>query len=334
MSDLDKYEEITDLHFEGENPHIAICHKSQGYSANLRTNALLYKSSGDVLNEDVIKSLKGVVDEQVLVKMSFNNKRRLLEDAVDKYLQEQPLNGHEYCYSYVQDFNESMVVFYYHSELYAMDYSESGESITLVGDPVHTKHKDLYVNSETGDELVKAVADLQSNPLEDSSDDGQSAGDADVVPNLKEDKDEETMSKVEKTEMSTDELMKSAAVQELIKQAVAEGVAAKEKELEKKALTDSTTQLVKGFSFVEEDSVELLVKSVLANDEGAEIVKALSAAQEKIEALEDEVIKTKEEFGKQEAVQGDVIDKQNHTPEDREAQLQKAVQAQLAKKSK
>lgn len=329
--ELDNYEEITDLNFDGENPHIAICHKSQGYSANLRTDALLFKSKTSVTQE-VLKSLDGIVDEQTLVKMSFNNKRTLLEDAIDAYLKEQPL-GQDYCYSHVQDFNESMVVFYYHNKLYAMDYSESGEGISLSGEPVETKRKDLYVNSETGEELVKAVDALKNHPLEESSDSGLSEGETQDTP-LQQEKDEDIMSKTENATVSTDELLKSAAVQDLIKQAVAEGVAAKEKELEKKALTDSTTTLVKGFSFVEDSSVDLLVKSVLANDEGAEIVKALSAAQDKIEALEEEVTKTKAEFGKQESVEGDVIDKSNHSPEDRAAQIQKAVQAQLSKKSK
>ncbi|APC44410.1 hypothetical protein [Pseudoalteromonas phage PH357] len=335
MSDLDKFEEITDLNFDGENPHIAICHKSQGYSANLRHNALLFKSS-QPLTKEVIKSLEGAVDESTLVKMSFNNKRRLLEEKIEDYIKDTSLDEHECFWVYVQDFNESMVVFNYHGNLYAMEYTESGETISLQGDPVEVKHKDLYVNSETGDELVKAIAELsKSVPLEEeeSSENGESEGETKDTPQQEEDGDKMS-DKIEKTEVSQDELLKSAAVQSLIKAAVAEAVEAKEKEIEKTNLVKSTTELLKGFSFVKEDNVDALVKSVLANEEGAEIVKALSDAQEKIEDLEKEVIKVKEDFGKQDAIADEVVDKANHAPEDRQAALEKAVKAQLEKQSK
>lgn len=335
MSDLDKFEEITDLNFDGENPHIAICHKSQGYSANLRHNALLFKSS-QPLTKEVIKSLEGAVDESTLVKMSFNNKRRLLEEKIEDYIKDTSLDEHECFWVYVQDFNESMVVFNYHGNLYAMEYAESGETISLQGDPVEVKHKDLYVNSETGDELVKAIAELsKSVPLEEeeSSENGESEGETKDTPQQEEDGDKMS-DKIEKTEVSQDELLKSAAVQSLIKAAVAEAVEAKEKEIEKTNLVKSTTELLKGFSFVKEDNVDALVKSVLANEEGAEIVKALSDAQEKIEDLEKEVIKVKEDFGKQDAIADEVVDKANHAPEDRQAALEKAVKAQLEKQSK
>ena len=335
MSDLDKFEEITDLNFDGENPHIAICHKSQGYSANLRHNALLFKSS-QPLTKEVIKSLEGAVDESTLVKMSFNNKRRLLEEKIEDYIKDTSLDEHECFWVYVQDFNESMVVFNYHGNLYAMEYTESGETISLQGDPVEVKHKDLYVNSETGDELVKAIAELsKSVPLEEeeSSENGESEGETKDTPQQEEDGDKMS-DKIEKTEVSQDELLKSAAVQSLIKAAVAEAVEAKEKEIEKTNLVKSTTELLKGFSFVKEDNVDALVKSVLANEEGAEIVKALSDAQEKIEDLEKEVIKVKEDFGKQDAIADEVVDKANHAPEDRQVALEKAVKAQLEKQSK
>lgn len=335
--ELDKYSEITDLNFDGENPHIAICHKSQGYSANLRHDAILFKSEQPI-NSEIIKSLEGIVDQKTITKMSFNNKRRMLEEALEEYISNTQLSNEDCYWVYVQDFNDSMVVFNHHGTLYAIDYQESGETVSLTGEPVEVSHKDLYVNSETGDELVKAVSLLKSNPLEDTSDDGESAGETEDTP-LKQEKEtkEENMSTTpqdDNKEVSTEELMKSAAVQELLQKAVADAVAKKEKEIEKANLTKSTTELVKGFSFVKEDDVETLVKSVIANDEGTEIIKALSAAQEKIQSLEEEVVKTKEEFGKKQAVDADVEDKQTYKEEDRAAQLQKAVQAQLAKKSK
>ena len=335
MSDLDKHQEITDLNFDGENPHIAICHKSQGYSANNRHNALLFKSD-QPLNQEVLKSLEGVVEESVLTKMSFNNKRRLLEEKIEEYIKGRSL-GNSYVWVWVQDFNESVVVFEHEEDLYAIEYSESDGTVSLVGDAVKTARKDLYTNSETGEELVKAVSDLsKSIPLEEeeSSEDGESEGETKDTPKQEEKEDGDKMSdNIEKTEISQEELLKSSAVQELLKAAVAEAVEAKEKEIEKANLAKSTTELVKGFTFVDQDNVDTLVKSVLANDEGAEIVKALSTAQDKIDTLEKEVIKVKADFGKQESIEDEVIDKGNHSPEDRQSALEKAVAASLSKKS-
>ena len=63
---LDDYEEIVSVTFDNDNPHLAITHKSQGFSANGWHTSLLTKSEDVVVTQEIIKAL-----EQIEVKMSF-----------------------------------------------------------------------------------------------------------------------------------------------------------------------------------------------------------------------------------------------------------------------
>ena len=110
-------------------------------------------------------------------------------------------------------------------------------------------------------------------------------------------------------------------------------VAAKEAEITKAKVLSDTTELVKGLSFIAEDSVEAIVKSLVSQDEAISIIKAMSAAQEKIAELEKAVEDVKAEFASQDSVEAEVEKKTvKGSPADREAQLQKAVAAELAAK--
>lgn len=72
IESLDGYEEITDVTFDHEGAHLAICHSLQR-SANQYTHALITKAE-DSEDEELIKAL-----EQISVSMSF-------EDFLDKFM--------------------------------------------------------------------------------------------------------------------------------------------------------------------------------------------------------------------------------------------------------
>ena len=137
MDNLKDYSEITDLNFDGENPHLAICHKSQGYSANKRPTALLFKSEGVSLNQDIMKSLDGVVKQEIIQKMSYENKRKALQEAIEQKLRaDMSANGEYFC-TYVMDFNEDLVAFRYHSFSFSVSSIarfRDGDSASLLGD--------------------------------------------------------------------------------------------------------------------------------------------------------------------------------------------------------
>ena len=333
MDNLDKHSEITGLNFDGENPHIAVCHKTQGFSANLRHNALLFKGTDAKVSSEIMKTLEGKVPEEVLHKMTMNNKRKDLQDAVETVLKESM--NKEYIWAYVEDFSDDMVVFCFDEKAYAVSYNMSEDgAVEFTSEPVEVKRRDLYVDTETGEELIKALDWLKKEEVpEEINSDGEVNGEGSKESQTTPIKDnEEIMSEV-KTEITQDDLLKSTAVQALIQKAVTDALAAKEAEITKAKVLSDTTELVKGLSFIAEDSVEAIVKSLVSQDEAIAIIKAMSAAQEKIVELEKAVVDVKAEFASQDSVEAEVEKKTvKGSPADREAQLQKAVAAELAAK--
>ncbi|HAS3707722.1 scaffold protein [Vibrio phage ICP1] len=349
--DLDKYSEITDLNFDKPNPHLAICHKSQGYSANLRPEALLFKSGNPVPTKEIIKSLEGVVSEQELIKMTYRNMKSSLEETLEKFLRENISSNGEYIWVEVVDFNDDMVAFHFQGTLWAVNYTATEDGIVTLGEDLReASHRELYVDSETGEELIKASFWVQEkNPKteeEKSSDDsgeiegeGQESDSQDTPVKLEEGND--MTDKVDVQNLSAEELLKSTVFQELMKAQREAWEAEKEAELQKAARDAQTTELVKSLSFVDESGVEELVKALIGAEDtvAAELVKAMSAAQDKIEALEaevvkaqEEVVKVKEEFGNPSAIRGEPKGKTSPNMSERQSELEKAVAATLAKK--
>ena len=354
MDNLKDYSEITDLNFDGENPHLAICHKSQGYSANKRPTALLFKSEGASLNQDIMKSLDGVVKQEIIQKMSYDNKRKALQEAVEEKLRSDMSANGEYVYAYVMDFNEDLVAFRYQDDIFAVSYTVTEDGVVTLGEePRSAKLRDLFVDSDTGEELIKASDWLSRSVADEDDSEQQDIPDTDVdgedketgedsidSPEKLQQEEEETMSdKKDPVVQEQEGLIKSADVQELIKQAIADDRKEQEELRKSQELEATTTELFKGFTFVEEGVVSDLVKAVVSNEQAIEITKALSAAQDKIDTLvksekeaQDELVKVKEEFGKPDAIEGEAKDKGVQAPSNREDALMKAVQASLAAK--
>lgn len=106
-----------------KTPHLAICHKDQGGSANNRHVSLLMKSDSVELTEDIIKAINkfGISNfpEEIQKAMSIKNKQMLLASA----LKENFADDNEYLY--VEDFTDSTVIFCVCGdsyELYSVSY--------------------------------------------------------------------------------------------------------------------------------------------------------------------------------------------------------------------
>lgn len=315
MNDLSKYQEITELHFDNPNPHLAICHKSQGYSANLRPEALILKSEIPVATTEVIKSLTGIVSEQEILKMLNSNKHKALTEALEVAMK--AATNCDYCWIWVQDFSDDMVIFEYESDLYAASYEMGEDGIVIFkGELTKVKRRDMYVESDSGEELVKA-ADWFSGKHpkveeEASEAKGEVKGETQTTPKVNED-NEDTMSD---TKVDMQEIMKSPEFIDLMKAQRKEWEDEKEVELQKAKLESDTKEILKSFSFVADESVEELTKSLMSQDDAGSVMEILKAANDqlaekdaKITELEEEVVKTKEEFGKQDSLEGEPKDK-------------------------
>ncbi|AGN51485.1 hypothetical protein VPLG_00046 [Vibrio phage eugene 12A10] len=316
---LDDYQEVTDLNVRGNKPHLAVTCKAQGFSANNRPDALLFKATIDENNTELMKTLGKVMSDVELKKASFDNTRAALEESLLEVLKIS--SGCEYVWVYVQDFNENLVVFSYDDKIWAVTYYEGSDGNIVLGkaseneedvqDVVEVKRRTMYVDSDSGEELIKAAdwlkPTIKVDPAADTNDHAETAA-------SKEPQDKEKMmtDKVTVGDLDLEELTKSAAVQELIKAAVAEAEANKVAELEEAQLVTDTTELVKGFAGVEEDQVEVLVKALTSVDKefGAALFKAFDGMQESLVAKDAELEEIKKSFGeKQDSIEGETTTK-------------------------
>lgn len=100
---------------DNKSPHLALCHEAQGFSANNRHVSLLMKS-GIEITEEITKALEvlGVSD---LNKAYYSQLRTKLQEAVKSKF------GEEDEWLYVEDFNDSVVIFCNEKGIYSVGYS-------------------------------------------------------------------------------------------------------------------------------------------------------------------------------------------------------------------
>lgn len=301
MPDLHKYEELTELTFDHENAHLAVCHESQGFSANLRPNALVLKSKDElsVEGKECLEKINGF-EEVVVEKASYRNLQRMLEQAIREQLK--PSVPDEEFWVWLKDFDETTAVFEHRNTLYGVTYSLTEQGmVTLSGEVQEVVQQDVYV-TEDGKSLVLKY--------KDSSD---SSGEI-ITKGVNPDKGNKDMSVEQVTELEkqVEALQKAAASAEAtVAEAVEKALAKQSQEIAKAALQTETTELVKGFEAVSEK--EELVKSLVdLGDNSVLVIKALTEMQAEVIKSKEEAVEAqksadaiKEEFtAKDEGVEG------------------------------
>lgn len=111
---------------EKKTPHLALCHETQGYSANNRPMSLLMKSDVELTKEqeELLKSLLGD-DVEFIEKMSHNRLRQKMENAIKVFSRDR------WDWAWVEDFDESVLVFSNNDGLYSVGYTINGDDVTL-----------------------------------------------------------------------------------------------------------------------------------------------------------------------------------------------------------
>lgn len=325
--DLSQYEEIVSVTFDNEDPHLAITHKAQGYSANGWHKSLISKSEDTLLTSEIIKAL-----EQVEVKLSFEEfLRRFFHIYGDDAELLTKLLGFETEYEdylntseYTTDEDKDNYQEYLNSRLSRFNLTKS---TTL--DDVSPEH------------LVEIIT-LQKKFEANSEQLGITFDESGEEP-LKEDvsKASEPKTDIEGT-MDIKELMKSAEAQEIIKglltteldKAKADFDAqleAKTVELEKAAQELETfraekaarvktgfTNLVKSLTFIEEADQEAVVATLMKAKDSTDVDVKVIVAQ--LEKAQEQLEKAKETFVTAEdgvdTVEETVIDKSSEDLEE------------------
>lgn len=284
----------SDVEFQ---PHLALCHMTlNGGSANEENTPLVMKSKQE--GDGITKVLKELgEDVSIIEKASYRNVQRMLESSIREAFK--PEEDEEYVYIWLQDFDETTAVFEYGSKCYAVSYTVNEAGIVLLGtDFKEVVRQDVYV-STSGDSLIlKGSEEVQEeNPAvntEEITDEGDKSSDS------SQKEEEKTMT--DKVELSVEEL--EAQIQKAAEDAIVKAKAEWEAEAKHAEVMKSTTEIVKGLSFVAQEDAEAVVKALVSLDgEMLHIVKALQSAAEKITEVEAEKEQIKKEFGEQTTIE-------------------------------
>lgn len=150
-----------------KTPHLALTHKElQGGSANGRNVSLLMKSDVEI-TEEMLKSFEALGIKDINKAGYYSSIRNALQAAVsDKYQDDD-------SWSYIEDFNDTEVIFCTKNEMYSVNYTMSG-TIAVLGDlanPVtavisySTSDGKMLLSEDAEDKLEEGVYSLLTKTL-------------------------------------------------------------------------------------------------------------------------------------------------------------------------
>ena len=327
MPELDKSKELTDISFDHNGAHLAVCHKMQGGSANLSHEALIMKGSLPV-SEEVIKSLGDVYPKEVLEKMSYRNLRNQLESTIEAAYR---TAGFNYPYVWIIDLDEDTVIYSYEETKYAIKYIDGNDGLEILGDIKEAIEHTIYLSVD-GKELLLKHAGLPPSEVVDTS----IAAEVQTPLETKIEKVSKTMSDdkevIVKTQAELDVLVKAQAdllSGELIQKAVSDALALEKAEVAMVALEKATVSIVKAHSFIEEEDKQAIVKAILASSEhSVAIIKALDSATAAVATVTAEKEAIKKEFGEKE--NADLSEPKDVTVVKSSAELYKSLQEKVS----
>lgn len=303
---LDDYQEIVSVTFDNDNPHLALTHKAQGYSANGWHHSLLTKSAKDsvVINQDIIKAVT-----QVEVKLTFE---AFLRKFMGLYSDDAELltkilgfttDYEEYCDKEGLDVDE----------WYTQYLDSKLENITLL--------KSNNPENLSPDQLLSVVR-LQKS-FEDGIEQFDITFEEDAKQEAVETKTEPTVKHVtteNNTEVEVDikEFMKSSEGQALLAQELRKAKEAMDAELEAKQvelvkateelntyreekktrIKESYTNLVKSLTFISEEDQENVITTLMKASTTKDLDVMMIISQ--LEKAQKELSKAKESFIKEE----------------------------------
>ena len=268
-------------------PHMAVTSMSlDSGAANQRDIPVIQKAknAGDK-DLELLKRLK-LSDDNIVQKASYNNLRNMLSAA----LREDVIIGGEHCYVYLEDFDESVVIFEHGCALYSKEYSLSEEGVVSLSEGTTLIIRNqVYSKKDTNEVILKGN---ENNPESSIEVEGEAKGDKSIDPQ------KPIIIEEEEKEMATEGIFKSQADVDAFETSIIEKARKQfAEEAAAEQLVKSTNTIVKGFSFVEEADVEAIVKGLIASgDQLPVIIKALDAANAAVEAKEAELVVIQKEF--------------------------------------
>lgn len=139
---------------DSKRPHLALTHKElQGGSANGRNVSLLMKSGVEV-TEEVTKALEALGLDKALINKSMYASK--ISEALSSAVRE--AFGDDDHWLYVEDYNDSIVLFCSEGGLFSVDYSLVDGKVTL-GDLAKPMTREISYVAATGEMLLSEDAE-------------------------------------------------------------------------------------------------------------------------------------------------------------------------------
>lgn len=275
--------EITKTDVKKKTPHLALCHETQGFSANNRSVSLLMKS-GVVMTEEI---------EKALISLGINIDKSMFASQVRESLQSAV--GEAYTeddgWLYVEDYDDSIVVFCSEDGLFSTTYSLVDGKVTL-GDLAKPMTRavsyvpatgEMLLSEDAEDKLEEGVYSLVAKALKSEQTKAHLVQMFEALELKKSNVQEITLKEeIEKAVAAVETLLK-AQIQTQTE--ALEKASARIKELEQTAVVKARKEVL---ASVEEDAAKLdaLVKSLESlGDEAFAIVAATMV--EKSKAVEE-----------------------------------------------
>lgn len=322
LKDLENFSEITDVSFDHEGSHLAVCHRSQGHGANgWKDIALIMKSEDIEVNSDILKALTQVSVElsmeEFLVRffgLYWSDAEKLtyllgmeteMQDYFKKEIEENQMEGDatdvmEYQAGqakYKEYLDESV------KHINIMKTLEASKDFSNIDPKDYLEILKTQIQFEQRVKVLDEIEKSKKAPAENKDTTQIKQPEVKSTPQeseLDKQEDKSQMTDVTKTDdVQTAEqvdVTKSSEYIELLKRMEdLEKKAARVEELEKAQksnLEKGFQSLTKSLTFVDEGQHEDLVKGLMDNIDNPVVdtlVQLLQKAQEQIE-------KTKEEF--------------------------------------
>lgn len=272
--------EITKTDVKKKTPHLALCHETQGFSANNRSVSLLMKS-GVVMTEEI---------EKALISLGINIDKSMFASQVRESLQSAV--GEAYTeddgWLYVEDYDDSIVVFCSEDGLFSTTYSLVDGKVTL-GDLAKPMTRavsyvpatgEMLLSEDAEDKLEEGVYSLVAKALKSEQTKAHLVQMFEALELKKSNiKDITLKEEIEKAVAAVETLLK-AQIQTQTE--ALEKASARIKELEQTAVVKARKEVL---ASVEEDAAKLdaLVKSLESlGDEAFAIVAATMVEKAKV----------------------------------------------------
>ena len=272
--------EITKTDVKKKTPHLALCHETQGFSANNRSVSLLMKS-GVVMTEEI---------EKALISLGINIDKSMFASQVRESLQSAV--GEAYTeddgWLYVEDYDDSIVIFCSEGGLFSTTYSLVDGKVTL-GDLAKPMTRavsyvpatgEMLLSEDAEDKLEEGVYSLVAKALKSEQTKAHLVQMFEALELKKSNVQEITLKEeIEKAVAAVETLLK-AQIQTQTE--ALEKASARIKELEQTAVVKARKEVL---ASVEEDATKLdaLVKSLESlGDEAFAVVAATMVEKAKV----------------------------------------------------